>query len=142
MSFSLAITAAGPRLNLDAFSAASIDPLLADAAHTPVPVPDPPMVSSLLGSRLDAVALNPQPLPPREGLNLSMLGSRLDAVALNPQPLPPREGLTLSMLGSHLDAVALNPQPLPPSPWPDRIGLTLSHHAITALVGGAHGKQL
>jgi len=31
----------------------------------------------------DAVALNPQPLPPRAF-------SRLDWVLLNPQPLPPR----------------------------------------------------
>jgi hypothetical protein len=38
-------------------------------------------------SRLDAVALNPQPLPPKE----SWLANRFDAVALNPQPLPPKE---------------------------------------------------
>jgi hypothetical protein len=37
-----------------------------------------------LSSRLDAVALNPQPLPPR-------FFPRLDWYLLNPQPLPPRE---------------------------------------------------
>jgi hypothetical protein len=48
-------------------------------------------LNSILRS-LDAVALNPQPLPPREAL-LGALHNRLDAVALNPQPLPPRESL-------------------------------------------------
>jgi len=59
------------------------------------------------GSLLDAVALNPQPLPPRsasEQLVSSLPPSILDQVALNPQPLPPKD----------FDAVALNPQPLPP----------------------------
>lgn len=37
-------------------------------------------------SRFDAVALNPQPLPPKE------IGAvrNFDAVLLNPQPLPPK----------------------------------------------------
>lgn len=37
----------------------------------------------------------------------------VDAVALNPQPLPPA---TQDILRSIIDAVALNPQPLPPEP--------------------------
>ena len=64
-----------------------------------------------IGRSLDAVALNPQPLPPRE-LSGSLLG-RLHAAALNPQPLPPHE-LGVGSLLRRLDAVALNPQPLPP----------------------------
>jgi hypothetical protein len=47
-----------------------------------------------IGHPLDAVALNPQPLPPREAL-LGSLMHNFDAVALNPQPLPPREALSL-----------------------------------------------
>jgi hypothetical protein len=46
-----------------------------------------------LGGRLDAVALNPQPLPPKsmsEAVAASLPASLLDEVALNPQPLPPR----------------------------------------------------
>ena len=40
----------------------------------------------------------------------------VDAVALNPQPLPPRAGEIVRLF---FDAVALNPQPLPPEP-PER----------------------
>jgi hypothetical protein len=47
-----------------------------------------------IGHPLDAVAINPQPLPPREAL-LGSLRHNFDAVALNPQPLPPREALSL-----------------------------------------------
>ena len=43
-----------------------------------------------------------------------ILGSLIDAVALNPQPLPPR---VHQILQAVLDA--LNPQPLPPGPPPD-----------------------
>ena len=77
-----------------------------------------------IGHSLDAVALNPQPLPPRESL-LGALTHRFDDVALNPQPLPPHEG-GLSSLLSRFDAVALNPQPLPPREalsLADRIGI-------------------
>ena len=45
-----------------------------------------------------------------------VLSSVINAVALNPQPLPPR---THELLRSVIDAVALNPQPLPPDPPPD-----------------------
>jgi hypothetical protein len=72
---------------------------------------------------LDAVALNPQPLPPRE-LAMGSLLNRFDAVALNPQPLPPRE-MALGSLLNRFDAGALNPQPLPPreaTSLADRIG--------------------
>ena len=46
----------------------------------------------------------------------SILRSVIDAVALNPQPLPPATG---DILRSVIDAVALNPQPLPPEPPPE-----------------------
>ena len=59
------------------------------AAQTHLPVPDPIGPVAHPG---DALALNPQPLPPRETL-LGALSHRFDAVALNPQPLPPREAL-------------------------------------------------
>ena len=42
----------------------------------------------------------------------------LDAVALNPQPIPP--GIQ-QILQSVIDAIALNPQPLPPEPPPGRM---------------------
>ena len=45
-----------------------------------------------------------------------IVGRLVDAVALNPQPLPPVVG---DMLFAVVDAVALNPQPLPPAPEPD-----------------------
>ena len=50
--------------------------------------PEPHEAAAPVGHPLDAVALDPQPLPPRE-LGAA-LASRFDAVALNPQPLPPR----------------------------------------------------
>ena len=42
-----------------------------------------------------------------------IVGSVIDAVMLNPQPIPP--GIE-AILRSVVDAVALNPQPLPPEP--------------------------
>ena len=59
-------------------------------------------------SKINRVALNPQPLPPRPGdpVKRFLPGSR---VMLNPQPLPPRIARVLP--GSQL---MLNPQPLPP----------------------------
>lgn len=49
----------------------------------------------------DKVALNPQPLPPRDTL-FGALTHRFDGVALNPQPLPPRDAMLggLSQRGS------------------------------------------
>ncbi|HSW25957.1 MAG TPA: hypothetical protein VLJ62_24565 [Burkholderiaceae bacterium] len=92
-------------LNLIASAAASV-------ARFAVPNdPIAPESTASIGHPLDAVALNPQPLPPRE-LGGSLHG-RLNAVALNPQPLPPHE-LGIGSLLRRLDAVALNPQPLPP----------------------------
>jgi hypothetical protein len=46
--------------------------------------------------------------------NKQILGSVIDAVALNPQPLPPA---THDILEAIMDA--LNPQPLPPDPPPE-----------------------
>jgi hypothetical protein len=55
----------------------------------------------------------------------SVVTSVIDAVALNPQPLPPepppealRAGAIIQLV---IDAVALNPQPLPPGPPPDEV---------------------
>ena len=47
-----------------------------------------------------------------------ILQSVIDALALNPQPLPPR---FQDIFQGFVDAVALNPQPLPPEP-PDVAG--------------------
>ncbi len=46
----------------------------------------------------------------------AILKSVIEAVALNPQPLPPR---THELLQSIIDAMALNPQPPPPEPPPE-----------------------
>ena len=83
--------------------------------------PNPPgedRINSLLGAvqtgaladPLAAVALNPQPLPPRE--LFAGVADRFSAVAINPQPLPPKE--SFAGIADRLSAVALNPQPLPP----------------------------
>lgn len=52
----------------------------------------------------------------------AILESVIDAVALNPQPLPPK---THKLLRSVIDAVALNPQPLPPEPPPEAGGASV-----------------
>ncbi len=57
---------------------------------------------AMLQNVIEALRLNPQPLPPEAMEKLS------DALKLNPQPLPP------SSLRTILEKVALNPQPLPP----------------------------
>lgn len=61
-------------------------------------------------AKIGNIALNPQPLPPRDLHDKpAQLGGTL---ALNPQPLPPRYLHDKSaQLGNTL---ALNPQPLPP----------------------------
>ena len=61
-----------------------------------------------VGSVIDLVALNPQPLPPK---TRQILDSVFDAVALNPQPLPPK---VVEALRSVVNAVSLHPQPEPP----------------------------
>ena len=61
-----------------------------------------------VGSVIDLVALNPQPLPPK---TRQILDSVIDAVALNPQPLPPKVAEALRAV---VGAVSLNPQPEPP----------------------------
>jgi hypothetical protein len=67
---------------------------------------------AVMGSVIDAVALNPQPLPPKVQ---EILGSVIDAVALNPQPIPPGiEAVLRAVVGS----VSLNPQPEPPGASP------------------------
>ena len=64
------------------------------------------------GGMLSSVALNPQPLPPAEDVNVA---------SLNPQPLPPVDDASLVALNPQPlplmddgDLAALNPQPLPP----------------------------
>ncbi|MFY9919906.1 MAG: hypothetical protein WAL26_16140 [Mycobacterium sp.] len=52
----------------------------AAAAGSAAASPDAPFVPNLPSLNTDAVALNPQPLPP---------GPDFSRVALNPQPLPP-----------------------------------------------------
>jgi hypothetical protein len=86
-------------LNLASLSAAAsavAHSQMALQANPPLPDPIEPVVH--LG---DQVALNPQPLPPRE-TQFGALSHRFDGVALNPQPLPPREALRggLSQHGS------------------------------------------
>jgi hypothetical protein len=88
----------------------------------PIPEPDPDPIGPVFGGagRLDRVALNPQPLPPkafeRVGLNPQPLPPRIvDRVGLNPQPLPPRD---FSAIGA---AVGFDPQPEPPV-FANRIG--------------------
>jgi len=106
MSLNLAIGATAVSLSQNHF-AAQIDP---SPAHESL---------GLIAHPLEAVALNPQPLPPRE-LGLSSLLNRLDAVALNPQPLPPREALSLAdRLGKAADEQCGTPRwlhHLPPPP--------------------------
>jgi hypothetical protein len=60
---------------------------LVEQINPPLPDPIGPVVHPG-----DEVALNPQPLPPRDTL-FGALSHRFDRVALNPQPLPPREAL-------------------------------------------------
>ena len=75
---------------------------------------------STTANKADAVALNPQPLPPKAAVTPSPFAkatNKTDAVSLNPQPLPPQAALTPSPFAkatNKADAVALNPQPLPP----------------------------
>ncbi|HSK91805.1 MAG TPA: hypothetical protein VK875_10880 [Euzebyales bacterium] len=71
---------------------------------TPKPIP-----RGVLGSVLEAVALNPQPLPPSAG-----------DVTVDVEPPPGANESTLppEILRTVLEAVALNPQPLPPESEP------------------------
>lgn len=111
-----AVAVAGPRFNLDAFV-----------------IKEPGSLATT--SRLDAVALNPQPLPPKESeLTARLLPSslgRFDAVALNPQPLPPREiASAFQSVGNALsdDRCGTAPRlPLPlPGPWSELIAQALA----------------
>lgn len=77
-----------------------------------------PPAKTIVASRFDRVAINPQPLPPR--VLFSSYFRPGVAVSLNPQPLPPKEifrsqssVFRVVRLGS---VVSLNPQPLPPEP--------------------------
>jgi hypothetical protein len=75
---------------------------------TRIPIPGPPDPIgpiSRRASRLDRVALNPQPLPPKAF-------DRVDRVALNPQPLPPK-ALARPLLPGAI--AGFDPQPDPPA---------------------------
>jgi len=63
-----------------------------------------------LWTRFDSVALNPQPLPPKD--SSTGLARCYETVALNPQPLPPKE--IAPGPPDPIGPIALNPQPLPP----------------------------
>lgn len=85
----------------------------------------PAVASSPPASRFEAVALNPQPLPPKaptlfEQFAAAPAARRFDAVALNPQPLPPRErAATISdndWCGTVPRRIPVPPPPLP-GPW-------------------------
>lgn len=72
-----------------------------------------------IGRHFEAVALNPQPLPPKEINFADFLKGPADLVSLNPQPLPPKELGFSDLLKAASDLVSLNPQPLPPDPPPE-----------------------
>jgi hypothetical protein len=76
----------------------------------------------------DAVALNPQPLPPKEFNFADFLKGPAELVSLNPQPLPPKEIGFTDVLKDAWDLVSLNPQPLPPEPPPEDPLLALHFH--------------
>ncbi len=61
-------------------------------------------------SHAGEVALNPQPLPPRE---LDGLFDPLETVALNPQPLPPQEASGFAPWSVGMGEAATLPHPLP-----------------------------
>lgn len=80
--------------------------VLVGVATSIAAVTPPPPAPSVFSNPLDSVALNPQPLPPRETtsvfgpvgtLGTTVLGSPVATVALNPQPLPPRTVLGASL---------------------------------------------
>lgn len=96
----------------------------------PIPQPDPPPF------RFDIGVIDPSP----EALAAMQPGAALaDAVALNPQPLPPREHAMMATMqsgASLADAVAFDPQPDPPkvsemSQIPLAIRANLASQSIT-----------
>ena len=104
----------------------------------PIPQPDPsPIAFFSARSRFEQVALNPQPLPPRE----------FDQVFLNPQPLPPEPppgrafaaGSNLTNLG---DIVGFNPQPDPPRPATLQMMSLRQATASSAAVSSALASRL
>ena len=100
------------------------------------PVPGHPPIPHVDTSVVDEVALNPQPLPPRE-VTLSLVDSVVNEVALNPQPLPPKEatrqGVEVSAFSygveSPRDKTGNDPvgrrmhEPLPPGWWADIVSI-------------------
>ena len=77
------------------FNLATVSAAASAVAHSQWALQTTPPLGDPIGPVVhpgDEVALNPQPLPPRDML-FGPLSHRFDAVALNPQPLPPREAL-------------------------------------------------
>jgi hypothetical protein len=69
--------------------------------------------ATLNEQNLVKLALNPQPLPPKDARQFYLQRVRPgDKVGLNPQPLPPKTGYRFK--NNPADKVELNPQPLPP----------------------------
>ena len=71
-----------------------------------------PALENASVSSLDKVAINPQPLPPKNAA-VANAGFPADWATLNPQPLPPKNASTANATFPS-GWVTLNPQPLPP----------------------------
>ncbi len=77
------------------FNLATISAAASAVAHSQLVLQTNPSLPDPIGPFVHSgneVALNPQPLPPRDTL-FGALSHRFDTVALNPQPLPPRDAL-------------------------------------------------
>lgn len=93
MSFNIAFSGGVSNASLHALDSISLDPAAANAAASTsiasiddvppcgTPTPGHPPVPHGLASLLDRVALNPQPLPPKEGIGAMSAGGRITALA-------------------------------------------------------------
>jgi hypothetical protein len=93
-------------------------------------------LSSLHSSRLDPVALNPQPLPPREAKHDS-LQTLFDTLPLPQWSHPGSREASSRSVRQDADDTPRCPPP-PPRPWLDAVGLA-SPQVLSALgVAGGH----
>ncbi|HYS14217.1 MAG TPA: hypothetical protein VEN28_12980 [Burkholderiaceae bacterium] len=106
-----AATSGSGAVNANAFASLGEPAIALSLRFRPDP---PPITSSQINDPLAAVALNPQPLPPRALALASQINDPLAAVALNPQPLPPRALASASDVGDPLLGLKPEPNPLPP----------------------------
>ena len=122
MSFNPAISAAAPRLNADVFASHT-------ESHQPAGQASARSFDdvSWCGTKVPGLP----PLPPHPHTLASVLGSRLEQVALNPQPLPPKElagaAQQLGRAALDCDGCGTVPHklphfPPPPPPWAGAIG--------------------